>query len=148
MKTMNKYLSGKLSEILRQVCVMHEIKNAKFISAESLRYGQFAQLIVAARKCGCNWLWDKSEIYKEGDYFCLPSVDLNEFFTFEGNDSLKTHLKIVQKIDLSGVIWDTEYSAWYPKFKEKEDAVKCIEVIDGLFDKTWLKKLENIEGWR
>lgn len=148
MKIMNQYLSGKLSEILRQVCVMHEIKSAKFISAESLRYGQFAQLIVEARKYGCNWLWDKSEIYKEWGYFCLPPIDLNGFFTFEGNDNLESYLKLVQKIELNGIIWDTGYSAWYPKFKKEEDTVKCIEIIDDLFDKTWLKKLENIGGWR
>lgn len=102
-----------------------------------------ARAILDARKIGAHWIWNEEDIREdERHYFCLPSVDLQHYLEFSGHDNLKLNLKMKHKIELEGCIWDTEFSAWYPIFDSKENAISAINKIDSIFDKRYLPQLE------
>lgn len=137
------FLDGNLLPFLRQTLLINAIKKNGLIRINGLENSEIAKLIVDARDSDISWVWSISEIYQDestGEW-CLPSVDLNGFFDWSGNDSIETWLKNVKKIEFN-CNWDTEYSAWYPKFNNKIDATKCIAIFDTLFDDQYLELMK------
>lgn len=146
MKNVKKCLNGNLLGLLRQTVIVQRIKCSDFISIEELRAYPLAKIIFEARKDNLHWIWCEDEIKFDSEYnqWTLPSVDLNGYFDWTGHDNLKSHLKLFRNKELKDIIWDCDYSAWYPKFTSKEGAIECIEYFDQWFDERYLGKLSDM----
>lgn len=143
---LQQHLDGNLLPLIRQLVIVSHLKADEFIEIKDLQLYPIAAIIVKAREDGCHWVWEEKDIEYEEEYdqYKLPSVDLNGYFDWDGHDNLKGWLKMTHQIELN-CIWDTEYSAWYPKFKTREDALECIKVFDKLFDEKYLEQLKLYE---
>ena len=140
-----EYLDGNLISLLRQLYQISSIKSADYISVPDLTETIYAHIILNSRKDKLNWLWTSSEITydKEFKEYILPSVDLNGLFEWTGHSNIKEWIKTSHGIELS-CLWDTEFSAWYPKFKAKKDALTCIKVFNSIFDSEYLPTLKTL----
>lgn len=156
MKNLKQKLNGNLLNLVKQTILISHLKSpeiAQLIGIPELKIYPLASIIVAARADGCSWVWSKSEIKKEeaeegGSCWALPSVDLNDFFDWEeGHNSLEKWIQSIHKTKLEDVIWDTEYSAWYPKFITPAGALACIKFWDNVFDIRYLEKLKAYSAW-
>jgi len=152
-----KEIDGSIFSLLDMLFTAMEIRRNAMLNIK-IQVESISKVILAARADGLNWLWTPNDIYEDQatfkktpkskpttvTEFCLPSVDIHRFFEFEGHSKLKEHLKKKHGITLTGISWDTEYSAWYPRFKTRQDAVNCIETFNKLFDKLYLKKIKAL----
>lgn len=146
-KFFNRYFDGGLESWLRVILVHQGIRDNEMLSINGVSAFAdkfIARAILDARKIGAHWVWNEDSIRKDEEeaYFSLPSVDLQGYLEFSGHDNLQLNLKTKHKIELEGCIWDTEFSAWYPAFDSKENAISAINKIDSIFDKRYLPQLE------
>lgn len=147
-KNLKKHLSSNLSSLLRELLKINHLKACEHLNI-SLRLFPLANIILLARREGGDWVWSRDEIKldKETGEFTLSSVDICWAFGCEGHNNLKTNMERVHKINTTDYEWDTEYSAWYPRFKTREAAERCIDDVNKVFDKRYLVKLEAIEHY-
>ena len=147
-KNIKEYISGRLYQMMGQCSIISHLKTQRYLNLGELRFGWLAKLILNARMDGCNWVWNTSEIEYDDEIedYILPTVDLNGFLDLESNNDIKKLFK-KNKCDTKNIEWDTENGGWYPKFKTRHAAVKCIQDIDRLFDERYQKQLEGVEDW-
>ena len=101
-----------------------------------------AQLALDAREDGLHWLWSDEEFDEEELTF--PSCDISMELGFEGHGNLELNLKKVHGVELEGVAWDTEFSAWYPRFETKEFAFEARRKLDEVLDKQYMSILKEL----
>jgi hypothetical protein len=116
-----------------------------------LNRSSWANMILILREeYGLHWVWNNHEIYqckKTGNYKLSPVV-IAKFFDLETNVCLKEKLwELGGFRELDNYLWDTKgnVNAWYPEFKDRPTAIKCIEDVDKHFDNRFLDKLRAIE---
>lgn len=146
-----KYLDGNLVEFLKQAIRISNLSDNEAINRDILpRIYPTAKIILISREKGLNWLWSEKDIEYEEEYgeYKLPSVNIDWALGCEGHDNVKLNLETVHNVDTKGYIWDTEYSAWYPKFKTKVAALNCIESINKILDKRYLNQLESLDFYQ
>jgi hypothetical protein len=138
-----KSLNGRLTTLIQNISLLNELINSPLIS-KSQEYRRckenISNIIKDARKSGYDWMFSESDIYLEEDGGVrLPSVEIAEYFVESGDHhDLK---KFFHKNGIGqGIIWDVEYSAWYPIFDTVDNAKKFIKDLNELFDKTYFKK--------
>ncbi len=118
----------------------NELMQSKYHELHGLE-DYIIKLIREAREKGMNWVWEPTDVYQPDDvtYWSLPSVDVAGVFGAQNNNYLPKAFKKL-KFVLKGLDWDTESSAWYPKFETKEQALEAIGKFNILLDKVILKK--------
>ena len=146
-----KSLDGQLHRLLDMLGSFHFVFSSDIIDLgfrQNLEYHRslIKDILIESRKKGFNWLFTEDDIYtddyegiedKDEHYFKLPSVDLTTYFNLKSNNDVPKFLK---DNGFDKDLNDTEAGAWYPRFNTKKDAIKCIKVINKLFDKEYLKK--------
>lgn len=103
----------------------------------------FKETILAARKNGESWLYTNEDIKKDGKKWTLPSADFDFFMPEFMNHNYFPKWWKQNEFDDAGIIWDTESSAIYPRFKTLYHAKKFIEDLNTLIDKQF--KIEGPE---
>jgi hypothetical protein len=145
---MKSFLDGKLHLWIENLGTVQKLIGSGVILTDlSFLESNIISLVKNARKNGDNWIWTDDDIQiqnrdgdevKKGEKDCvyiLPSVDIAGHLDIESNNHLESFLK-KRKKNLK-CMWDTESSAWYPRFKDREDAERCINVINELFDERY-----------
>lgn len=97
------------------------------------------ELIRNGRANNIPWIWsyETIDVTAHDKDIVLPSIDLARHFGLNDNNDLPEYF---EKHGIGeGIDWDTESGAWYPKFKTLQDAKNCIDNINELFDKLYLK---------
>lgn len=146
MSELKKYLKSGLSSLLIELLKISELKSCEHLNV-SLRLYPLAKIILLARKEDGDWVWSKDEIKidEETGEFTLSSVDICWAFGCQGHNNLRLNMQTKHKINTTNYVWDTEYSAWYPRFRTREAAERCIDDINKVFDKKYLLELEAVE---
>lgn len=154
---LKEYADGKLVNWLALAGSIKDIASCEFLrTPEGFNFLPILDLIIEARYYGAHWLWDENDIYQFDDdddiddYYHLPSVDMTRYLGLENNYEVKKYFQENNaKTFAKKIIWDAESSAWYPKFKTKDDAIRCLVVVDKFFDKKYLKIIkEDRENYR
>lgn len=147
-------LNGNLCDYLNVYCCINKFVESELITTSYSEYShlkRIKKLIVECRKHKYHWCYTYEDIRFSEDtyngksekiYYYLPSIDLSDFFNIDDNhNQLKDFFQEHKYYD-SDIIWDTESSAWYPKFKNFNAAKNCIDFLDKLFDDFYLKPLK------
>lgn len=143
---MKSPLDGNLHSWLRHLGVVQKLIASDILSLHgdlSELQNAIIKMIRDSRKQDANWLWTEEDIHADDDIpksgqFSLPSIDIAGFFGLKSHGDLPAFFK-KNKCAIP-IDWDTEHSAWYPRFNKREDAVLCIKFVNGLFDAKYLIK--------
>jgi len=97
-------------------------------------------IIKEARANNMNWVFSEEDVtevtinFKDKSWE-LPSVDIASLLGLGNCNEIK---KLLTENDFNEPCGETESSAWYPYFSSKNDAIKCIEILNKLFDDKYL----------
>lgn len=134
--------NGKLYQLIAHLGAVQQItEKPNLLSYDSViapiqRVASFfKETILAARKNGDSWIYTNEDIEKDGKEWKLPSVEFWFFLSEEMTHNDFPKFWVDNGFDDQGIIWDTESSAIYPRFKTLYHAKKFIEDLDTLIDK-------------
>lgn len=138
-----KHLDGNLDNLLIQFCVIRGLQDNPVLNVDNLQAFPLAQIIVNGRADGLHWCFKEVFHTNEADDFSnLFPTDIAALLPIDTNNALPDYLE-KEGITLDGIDWDTESSAWYPRFDTEENAKAAIFKLDELFDRLFLGKLKQ-----